>query len=168
MESVSEKAADVLSGAVVGRVRLAVGGVDEAGVGLDEAVLSGDRDVVVCVDVEPTEDRPVELLAAVIRCGLVQLARLVEQRQRGAEHVLSGPEVIKDVVELVSRLLLVLADLAKPGLELVLGPVGIAEEVEVAIFLPVQIGELCAQALASWVVALCASATAAVARASIF
>ncbi|MGH3567768.1 MAG: hypothetical protein ACRDRH_17410 [Pseudonocardia sp.] len=94
------RAVSWLGGAVFAAVD-GSGGVDEAGVGLGQVVLGGGRGVVGRVEVEPVEDRLVEVLAGFVRGGAVQLAGVVEEFERGVQGGAAGFEVGDGVVELM-------------------------------------------------------------------
>jgi hypothetical protein len=74
--------------------------------------------------------------------GVVQIAWPVEQVECGGEEGASGFEGVGGLLELPGDSLLVVADVAHSGFEFLFWPVGVAEQVEVAVFLAIEFGEL--------------------------
>ena len=109
----------------------------EAGVGLAQRCGDGSGPALGAVEVEPGEDCLVEGLARGLGDGLVEVAGTVEQVKRGDEDGEAVFEIVGGLVELARNPGLILADGLEPLLDLVLGPAGIADQVEVAVFLSV-------------------------------
>ncbi|WUV00674.1 hypothetical protein OG417_07720 [Actinoallomurus sp. NBC_01490] len=98
---------------------------------------------VVGVDVEPREDRLVEGPASSFAGEPVELVGPFEQFQDGTEGVGAGLQVgAVRLFDLVLQSGAFVADLAEAFGDLVFGPVGIADQVEVLIFLAVELGDL--------------------------
>jgi hypothetical protein len=110
-------------------------GVYEAGEGLGERGCGRSWPPVGAVEVEPVEDRFVEHLAGFVGGCVVEVAWPVEQFQGGEENGAAGLEVVDSALELVGDALFIFPHLLHSCFDLVLWPFGVADEVEVPIFL---------------------------------